>query len=239
MDHWIECAESLFGLKLNARQSEQFQQYMQILLEWNTKINLTAIRQPDEIVLKHFLDSLSVAKAWLKAIPPASLVDIGSGAGFPGIPLKILWPEMKLTLVDSVAKKMNFCLLVADALQLDGVQVLTSRAEELGQNPQHREKYHLVTARAVAAMPTLLEYTLPLAKPGGCVILQKGESAPAEAQNAKNIIHKLGGDLKGVLPVEIPGIEGARYLLRIDKNARTPQAYPRRTGIPAKSPLSQ
>ena len=235
---WQNAAEMLFGLQLSPRQVEQFEQYLHILLEWNEKFNLTAIRKPEEIRFRHFLDSLSVTCGWSRFAPPTSLIDLGTGAGFPGIPLKILWPELKLSLVDSVGKKVNFCRLVLDSLQLHNAETLTIRAEALGQSPEHREKYQLVTARAVAAMPVLLEYCLPLAQLGGRIVLQKGPDAPEEAERYRPIMQKLGGELKEVLPIELPGVEGTRYLVLIDKNTHTPQNYPRHTGVPAKSPLT-
>ena len=235
---WQNAAEKLFGIELSPWQLEQFEIYLNTLLEWNTKFNLTAIREPEDIRFRHFLDSLSVTKGWSRTAPPTSLVDLGTGAGFPGIPLKIIWPELKLTLVDSVGKKINFCRLVLDTLQLHNADATTIRAEELGQDPDHREKYQLVTARAVAPMPVLLEYCLPLAQPGGRIVLQKGKDAIKEAERCQPIMHKLGGNLKEVLPLELPGTEGKRYLVLIDKNTHTPANYPRHTGVPSKSPLT-
>jgi len=235
---WQNAAEKLFGIELSPWQLEQFEIYLNTLLEWNTKFNLTAIREPEDIRFRHFLDSLSVTKGWSRTAPPTSLVDLGTGAGFPGIPLKIIWPELKLTLVDSVGKKINFCRLVLDTLQLHNADTTTIRAEELGQDANQREKYQMVTARAVAPMPVLLEYCLPLAQPGGRIVLQKGTDAIKEAERCQPIMHKLGGDLKEVLPLELPGTEGKRYLVLIDKNTHTPANYPRHTGVPSKSPLT-
>ena len=238
MNTWYEAAETLFGIQLNAHQLEQFEDYLSILLEWNEKFNLTAIREPEDIRFKHFLDSLSVTRGWSRFLPPTSLIDLGTGAGFPGIPLKILWPDLKLSLVDSVGKKVNFCRLVLDSLHLQNAETMAIRAEELGQNPNHRESYQLVTARAVAPMPVLLEYCLPLVQPGGRIVLQKGTDGPEEAERCRPIMHKLGGDLKEVLPLELPGTEGIRYLVLIDKNTHTPATYPRHTGVPSKLPLT-
>lgn len=235
---WQNAAEKLFGIELSPRQLEQFEIYLNTLVEWNTKFNLTAIREPEDIRFRHFLDSLSVTRGWSRTAPPTSLVDLGTGAGFPGIPLKIIWPELKLTLVDSVGKKINFCRLVLDTLQLHNADATTIRAEELGQDPDQREKYQMVTARAVAPMPVLLEYCLPLAQPGGRIVLQKGTDAIVEAERCQPIMRKLGGDLKEVLPLELPGTEGKRYLVLIDKNTHTPTNYPRHTGVPSKSPLT-
>ena len=235
---WQNAAKELFEIELSPWQLEQFEKYLYTLIEWNSKFNLTAIREPEEIRFKHFLDSLSVSRGWSRTAAPTNLIDLGTGAGFPGIPLKILWPEIKLSLVDSVGKKMNFCRLVLDTLQLHNAETMTIRAEELGQDPEHREKYQLVTARAVAPMPVLLEYSLPLAQPGGRIVLQKGTDAIDEAERCQPIMHKLGCDLKEVLPIELPGVEGIRYLVLIDKNGHTPAIYPRHTGVPLKSPLT-
>ena len=235
---WQNAAAELFGIELSPWQLEQFEKYLFTLLEWNEKFNLTAIREPEEVRIRHFLDSLSVTCGWSRTKPPESLADIGTGAGFPGIPLKIIWPELKLSLVDSVGKKINFCRLVLDTLQLHNAETMTIRAEELGQDPEHREKYQLVTARAVAPMPVLLEYCLPLAQPGGRIVLQKGTDALEEAERCRPIMRLLGGDLKEVLQITLPGTEGTRYLVIIDKNTHTPKAYPRRTGVPSKTPLT-
>jgi len=205
-------------------------------LAWSEKFNLTAIRDVEGIRTKHFLDSFSCILAW-KEIPPKRLIDVGTGAGFPGIPLKILYPSMELTLVESVGKKTSFCRHVVEILKLQSVEVLTARAEEVGQMPSQRESYDWAVARAVANLPVLAEYLLPLVRVGGRMIAQKGHSAPAEAHNAEKAFRLLGGQMRSLLPVALPGVAEERYLVVVDKVAATPLMYPRKPGYPAKSPL--
>ena len=236
MDKLIREAQQLFGISLSLRQVTLLTTYERELLEWNAKFNLTAIRDVEGIRSKHFLDSFSCALAW-KANPPMRLIDVGTGAGFPGIALKILHPSMRLTLVESVGKKANFCQHIVETLALENVEVLTVRAEDVGQMPTHREKYDWAVARAVAAMPVLAEYLLPLVKLGGGILAQKGESGPAEAQAAEKALKILGGRLRQLVKVELPGVVDERYLVIVDKTAATPSGYPRRAGVPAQKPL--
>lgn len=211
--------------------------YEKELIEWNNRFNLTAIRDPESIRTKHFLDSLSCILAW-KASPPAHLIDVGTGAGFPGIPLKLLYPSLKLTLVESVSKKAAFCRHIVEVLRLEQVDVIHSRAEDLGQDPNHRETYDWAVARAVANLNVLSEYLIPFVKVGGTALAQKGESGPAEAQSAEGAMHLLGGKLRQLIPVSLPGVADDRYLILVDKVAATPPRYPRKPGIPAKQPLT-
>jgi len=236
MEKLIQEAQALFNVHLTGRQVMALVTYEKELLEWNQKFNLTAIRDIESIRTKHFLDSFSCVLAW-KSSPPNNLIDIGTGAGFPGIPLKILYPNLKLTLVESVRKKAIFCQHIVSRLGLEHVDVIQTRAEDLGQNPQHRENYDWVVARAVASMNVLSEYLLPLVKVGGTMLAQKGESGPAEAQSAEKAIALLGGKLKQLIPVHLPGVADDRYLVVVDKVAATPPKYPRKPGIPAKKPL--
>ncbi len=210
--------------------------YEKELLEWNQKFNLTAIRDVESIRTKHFLDSFSCVLAW-KAAPPTRLIDVGTGAGFPGVPLKILYPNLKLTLVESVGKKAMFCQHIVRVLGLEHVEVVQARAEDLGQNANHREKYDWAVARAVANLHVLSEYLIPLVKVGGTMLAQKGESGPAEAQSAEQTMKLLGGKLKQLIPVNLPGVADDRYLILVDKVAATPPKYPRKPGIAAKQPL--
>lgn len=210
--------------------------YEKELIEWNQKFNLTAIRDSESIRTKHFLDSFSCVLAW-KAVPPDQLIDVGTGAGFPGIPLKILYPNLRLTLVESVGKKAMFCQHIVRVLGLEHVNVVQARAEALGQTSQHREKYDWAVARAVANLNVLSEYLIPLVKVGGVVLTQKGESGPAEAQSAEKVMELLGGKLKQLIPVNLPGVADDRYLVLVDKVAATPPKYPRKPGIPMKQPL--
>ncbi len=236
MEGLVQQAQSCFSIHLNANQADSLTVYEQELLEWNGKFNLTAIRDTEGIRTKHFLDSMSCALAWMDQ-PPRSLVDVGTGAGFPGLVLKILYPGMKLTLVESVRKKANFCQHMVEKLALGEVTVLSLRAEEVGQNPAHREKYDWAVARAVANLPVLAELLLPLVRVGGAILAQKGEGAPAEAQSAERAFKLLGGSLRQLIPVALPGVAEERALVVVDKVAATPPAYPRRPGIPAKKPL--
>ena len=229
-------ALSLFGLRLSAAQRRLFQTYEDELITWNQQVNLTAIDTADQIRTKHFLDSISTICV-LRGSPLNSLVDVGTGAGFPGIPLKILFPEMRLTLIESVGKKAQFCQHMVEVLGLENVEVLTSRAEDLGMPGRHREKYDWAVARAVASMPVLAEYLLPLVKVGGAILAQKGESAHVEVQSAQNAIRVLGGKLGRISQVTLPGVVDERFLVVIEKQAATPSQYPRRAGIPAKKPL--
>ena len=236
MDSLIQDAKTLFNVHLMARQVVALINYEKELLEWNQKFNLTAIRDVESIRTKHFLDSYSCVLAW-KANPPNRLIDVGTGAGFPGIPLKIIYPTMHVTLVESVGKKAMFCQHVVKTLGLENVEVIQARAEDLGQNPAHRESYDWAVARAVANLNILSEYLLPLVKLGGTMLAQKGETGPAEAQSAEKAMKILGGKLKQLIPVNLPGVADDRYLVLVDKVAATPPKYPRKAGIPMKMPL--
>jgi 16S rRNA (guanine527-N7)-methyltransferase len=237
MDELIQDARTLFNVHLTARQVMALINYERELIEWNQKFNLTAIRDVESIRTKHFLDSYSCVLAW-KGTPPLRLVDVGTGAGFPGIPLKIVYPTMHVTLVESVGKKAMFCQHIVSKLGLEDVEVIHARAENLGQDPKHRESYDYAVARAVASLNILSEYLLPLVKVGGTMLAQKGESGPAEAQSAEKAMKLLGGKLKQIIPVELPGVPDDRFLVLVDKVAATPPKYPRKAGIPMKTPLS-
>jgi 16S rRNA (guanine527-N7)-methyltransferase len=236
MEKLVHDAQALFNIHITGRQVMALSTYEKELIEWNQKFNLTAIRDTDSIRTKHFLDSFSCVLAW-KASPPSHLIDIGTGAGFPGIPLKILYPGLKLTLVESVGKKAMFCQHIVRVLGLEQVTVLQARAEDLGQKLEHREQYDWAAARAVANLNVLSEYLIPLIKVGGMALAQKGESGPAEAQSAEKAMELLGGKLKQLIPVNLPGVVEDRYLVVVEKVAATPPKYPRKPGIPMKQPL--
>jgi 16S rRNA (guanine527-N7)-methyltransferase len=236
MEKLAQAAQTLFNIHLTGRQVMSLITYERELMDWNQKFNLTAIREMEAIRTKHFLDSFSCVLAW-KANPPTRLVDVGTGAGFPGLPLKILYPNLQLTLVESVGKKAMFCQHIARVLGLDGVDVIQARAETLGQDPKHREAYDWAVARAVAQMNVLSEFLLPLVKVGGMMLAQKGESGPAEAQSAEGTMKLLGGRLKQVMQVNLPGVADDRFLVLVEKTAATPPKYPRKPGVPGKTPL--
>ena len=236
MEKLIHEARTLFNIHLVGRQVLALGAYEKELMSWNEKFNLTAIRDVEGIRTKHFLDSFSCVLAW-KANPPSRLIDVGTGAGFPGIALKILYPSMKLTLVESVGKKAAFCQHIVDVLRLEGVDILNTRAETVGQDPRHREQYDWAVARAVANMSALSEYLLPLVKVGGTALAQKGESGPAEAQSAEKAMKLLGGKLQQLIPLNLPGVVEDRYLVLVDKVHVTPPNYPRKAGTPSKQPL--
>ncbi len=238
VETFTQNARQLLGLQLSREQIAAFKLLEEELLEWNNRFNLTAIRDKEGIETKHFLDSLTCLMALDLNAAPRSLIDVGTGAGFPGIPLKLMLPNMRLTLVESIQKKAGFCTHVVEKLGLRQVQILPERAEDVGQDPAHRESYDLATARAVAAMPTLVEYLLPLVRIGGLVIMQKGESAQLEALKSEKVIQRLGGKIRVILPVVLPGVADERYLVVLEKIARTSAEFPRRTGLPAKQPLA-
>jgi len=229
-------SQSLLGVRLSANQLAALTCYEAELLDWNKRFNLTAIDTPETVRIKHFLDSLSCLTA-MKERPMERVIDVGSGAGFPGLPIKIAYPALRLTLVDSVGKKIDFCQHVAQKLGLENVQVIQGRAEELGQLPEHREQYDWALARSVAVLPVLAEYLLPLVRVGGGMLAMKGERAPAEAHSGERAVHLLGGRLKRLIPVTLPGVVDEHYLVVVDKVAATPREYPRRVGVPAKKPL--
>jgi len=236
MENLVQDAQTLFNVHLTGRQVIALTTYERELIEWNQKFNLTAIRDEKGIRTKHFLDSFSCVLAW-KANPPANLIDIGTGAGFPGIPLKIIYPNTRVTLVESVGKKAMFCQHIVRLLGLEGVEVINARAEDLGQMREHREQYDWGVARAVANMRVLAEYLLPLVQVGGKMLAQKGESGPAEVHAAERAIKLLGGEVRQLVNVTLPGVVEERHLVLVDKVATTPPGYPRKPGIPTKKPL--
>jgi len=229
------------GLDLSPAQFAAFEQYASLLYEWNQRFNLTAVRGFEEIWSRHFLDSLTCLRT-MRGTPMNRVIDVGTGAGFPGLALKIAHPEMQLTLVESVEKKAKFCAEVVRALGLENVDIQTARAEELGRMPEHREQYDWAVARAVAPMSVLAEYLLPFVKVSGKMLAQKGKDGAQEAKLAENACTALGGELERVLPVTdvpigtLPGVE-ARTLIVVAKTRGTPERYPRRAGIPSKRPL--
>lgn len=238
MQELSQQVQALVGLRLSSVQLAALERYERELLEWNQRVNLTAIDTPEKIRSKHFLDSFSCLLA-IRGTPANRVVDIGTGAGFPGLALKIACPAMRVTLVESVGKKADFCRHIVNLLEMEGVEILVERAETVGGLPEHRGAYDWALARAVAGMPILMEYLLPLVKIKGRALAMKGESGPAEAHASEYAIQMLGGELRQLLPVTLPGVEDQRYLVVVDKVAATPDKYPRRIGIPAKRPLQK
>lgn len=223
-----------FGYVLNEEQKKLFFEYMMMLLDWNKKINLTAITEPEDIIVKHFIDSISI----LEYVDDSkSIVDIGTGAGFPGIPLKIMNKSISVTLVDSLNKRVNFLNEVIQTLELKEIKAVHGRAEEFGKNTNYREKYEVAVSRAVARLNILTEYLLPTVKVGGRCICMKGPNAEEEIEEAKIAINLLGGKIKNIEEIVLPETDIKRTIIIIDKVKQTPNKYPRKPGIPAKNPI--
>ncbi len=222
------------NIMLNEKQKKQFYKYMNLLIEWNEKINLTAITEPKEVVLKHFVDSLTISK-YIKE--DAYIADIGTGAGFPGIPLKILRDDISIVLVDSLNKRINFLNIIIEELHLDNIKTVHARAEEFGRDKEYREKFDYVTSRAVANLSTLSEYLVPLTKVNGRCLCMKGPDSNKEINNAKNAIKILGGTIENVYEFNLPNTEIGRTIVEIKKVNSTSNKYPRKAGQPSKEPL--
>lgn len=226
----------LTGIALSSYQISLLEEYERELQRWNERFNLTAIHDPDKIRVKHFLDSFSSLLV-INGTPVKRLIDIGTGAGFPGIPLKILLPETEMVLVDSVGKKTDFCQHIVDRLKLQGVRVIHDRVERLAREGEFREKFDWAVARAVARLSTLAEYMLPFVKVGGGMLAMKGDQGPFEAQQAHQALSVLGGELRQVKKITLPGVTEDRFLITVGKRVTTPEEYPRRVGVPGKKPL--
>ena len=221
-------------IKLNDKQKEQFFKYMNMLIEWNEKINLTAIVEPKEVILKHFVDSITLSK-YIKE--GSYVADVGTGAGFPGIPLKILRDDIKIVLVDSLNKRINFLNEVISELNLEDIITIHSRAEEFGQNKEFREKFDVVTSRAVANLATLSEYLVPLAKVNGKCMCMKGPEIEEEVSAGKKAIEILGGTITNIYKFNLPLSEIGRTIVEISKTKQTNKKYPRKAGTPQKEPI--
>ncbi len=232
---------SKLNLPFTVSQADALLLLRDLLIEWNARFNLTALTDDASILTLHFLDSLTalpaIAALQAQHKRPLTLIDVGTGAGFPGLPLKIALPDLNVTLMDSTAKKVQFCSEAIRSLRLAGARAVHGRAEEAGHLPQHREQYDVVIARAVAPLPTLVEYLLPLTRVGGLCICMKGSDAQIEATQSAGAISKLGGALNRIDAVAIPGRDDKRALILIDKTRPTPRLYPRQAGAPRKAPL--
>lgn len=223
-------------IALSEKQMEQFLQYYELLVEKNKVMNLTAITEFDEVVEKHFLDSVSLTKQ-LDLHQPLKVLDLGTGAGFPGIPLKIVFPELEITLMDSLNKRVLFLQDVISSLQLENIEAVHGRAEEAARNKKYRESFDLCVSRAVANISTLSEYCLPFVKIGGSFISYKSSTIEDELEDGKKGIAILGGKVKDVYKFTLPDSELQRSFVIIEKEKKTPKAYPRKAGTPSKEPL--
>ena len=224
------------GFPLTDRQKEQYERYFELLVEWNEKINLTAITEKDEVYLKHFYDSIAPILQGLIENQPIRLLDIGAGAGFPSLPMKILFPELDVTIIDSLNKRINFLHLLAEELGLSGVHFYHGRAEDFAQDKAFRAQFDLVTARAVARMQVLSELTIPYLKVRGRLLALKASNAPEELEEAKNALNLLFSKVEDNLQYELPNGD-PRYITVVEKKKETPNKYPRKAGMPNKRPL--
>lgn len=234
----LEKAALLYGMPLDADQIDKFSIYYDLLMEWNRKMNLTAITEPKEVALKHIIDSLTALRG-MEQVDSFSLIDVGTGAGFPGIPLKILCPGMRLLLLDSLKKRVHFLETVVKALDLKYVECLHGRAEEASRDKKLRECFDVAVSRAVARLSVLSEYLLPFVRIGGRAIALKGMRYAEEVQEAKYAVRILGGAKIEEIPVTLPSLSDKRAVLVMEKVRETPRTYPRKAGMPTKFPLVQ
>jgi 16S rRNA (guanine527-N7)-methyltransferase len=223
------------GLELTEQQSGQFLRYREELLDWNTRINLTSITDPEEVLIKHFLDSLSLLMVYDTS--NARLLDIGAGAGFPGIPLKIVRPQWQVVLLEATGKKVRFLQHIIETLQLKDVVAVHGRAEELAHKAEYRASFDVVTARAVASLPTLLEYAAPFCRVGGQIIFPKKGELTKELAQGKRAAQKVGASFKADVPVSLPGLEDSRRLLVWEQVRKCSEQFPRSGGVMTKKPL--
>ena len=221
-------------INLTNKQLNEFYTYMNLLIEWNKNINLTAITEPEEIIKKHFIDSLTISKNIQK---DSSIIDVGTGAGFPGIPLKIVREDINVVLLDALNKRLNFLNEVVKENKLENIETVHFRAEEIGKNKKYREKYDIATSRAVAQLNILAEYLLPLIKIGGKCICMKGCNVEEELKNSKKAITLLGGEIEKIEEFILPDSDIKRNVIIIKKVNSTPAKYPRKPGTPAKEPI--
>jgi len=215
------------------KEADLFYQYMNLLLEWNNNINLTSITEPRDIILKHFIDSLTV----YKHVKNMNIIDVGTGAGFPGIPLKIVDEDIKITLLDSLNKRINFLNEVIENLSLNNIKAVHGRVEEVGRNKEYRECYDVAVSRAVAPLNVLLEYMIPLVKVGGKCVCMKGSNVEEEIKQSTNALKRLNAEIESVESFELPGTDMKRNIVVIKKLDKTDSIFPRKAGTPSKKPL--
>lgn len=225
---------NIINVKLSEEQLSKFYNYMNLLIEWNEVMNLTAITEPNEIIIKHFIDSLSVLDKIDKA---STIIDVGTGAGFPGIPIKIAYPKTKVVLLDSLNKRINFLNKVIEKLDLKNIKAIHGRAEDIGRDKEHREKYDIAIARAVAPLNILLEYLMPFVKVEGKCICMKGSNVEKELEDSKKAINILNGTLEKSEEFNLANTENRRSMIEIKKTKLISNIYPRKSGVPSKKPL--
>lgn len=227
---------SELNLKPDEKMLDQFDQFYHILLEWNKVMNLTGITRYEEVVEKHFVDSLSLVRM-IDLSKVETVIDVGTGAGFPGIPLKIMFPHLKLVLLDSLNKRIRFLNEVTDRLNLKNVKTIHGRAEEFARKKEYRERFDLCVSRAVANLSVLSEYCIPYVRIGGIFVSYKSGEIDDEVRSSENAIRQLGGKIEKVSKFELPGTDIGRSFVMVEKSEHTKKRYPRKSGIPAKEPL--
>ena len=238
MSQIFENKLSALGITLTDVQKEQFDKFYELLVEWNKVMNLTGITEYEEVNEKHFVDSVSIVKA-IDINKVETVIDIGTGAGFPGIPLKIAFPHLKIVLLDSLNKRINFLNTVINELGLKDISTIHGRAEDFAKKPEYREQFDLCVSRAVANLSTLSEYCIPYINKGGQFVPYKSGEIDEEVQQAKKAVHILGGTIEDVVKFQLPGTEIGRSFVKIKKVQNTAKKYPRKAGLPSKEPLGQ
>ena len=238
MSQIFETKLSALGITLTEEQKQQFDKFYELLVEWNKVMNLTGITEYEEVNEKHFVDSVSIVKA-IDINKVETVIDIGTGAGFPGIPLKIAFPHLKIVLLDSLNKRINFLNTVINELGLKDISTIHGRAEDFAKKPEYREQFDLCVSRAVANLSTLSEYCIPYINKGGQFVPYKSGEIDQEVELAKKAVHILGGTIEDVVKFQLPGTEIGRSFVKIKKVQNTAKKYPRKAGLPSKEPLGQ
>ncbi len=236
MSQLFDTKLSELGITLTEKQKEQFDKFYELLVEWNKVMNLTGITEYEEVNEKHFVDSVSIVKA-LDIHSVKKVIDVGTGAGFPGIPLKIAFPHLEIVLLDSLNKRINFLNTVISELGLEGISTIHGRAEDFAKKPEYREQFDLCVSRAVANLSSLSEYCIPYVAKDGMFVPYKSGEIDDELQQAKKAVHILGGKLEEVVKFQLPGSEIGRSFVKIKKVQNTAKKYPRKAGLPTKEPL--